>query len=217
MGAAASEAALGDRDLAAEQLLAGAKRGAGLGALFGAGSTTLGIGLDSAYRGTRRVAGGMVERALGAGDDASSAAGRAALSGDSVIERAATRQVQLLGGTADDAVAASRYLSRTRTAEGRALYELAERGGSAVDDAVGARLRSSVGRTRASSQADAWERTLDAGGGKLVQRQAVDALTGIKGLGTPAAREVRRLLKAEAQRVPSFGGYAAARDRKSVV
>ena len=212
MGAAASEAALGDRDLAAEQLLAGAKRGAGLGALFGAGSTTLGIGLDSAYRGTRRVAGGMVERALGAGDDASSAAGRAALSGDSVIERAATRQVQLLGGTADDAVAASRYLSRTRTAEGRALYELAERGGSAVDDAVGARLRSSVGRTRASSQADAWERTLDAGGGKLVQRQAVDALTGIKGLGTPAAREVRRLLKAEAQRVPSFGGYAAARD-----
>ena len=34
----------------------------------------------------------------------------------------------------------------------------------------------------------------------------------LKGLGTPAAREVRRLLKAEAQRVPSFGGYAAARD-----
>jgi hypothetical protein len=212
MGAAASEAALGDRDLAAEQLLAGAKRGAGLGALFGAGSTTLGIGLDSAYRGTRRVAGGMVERALGAGDDASSAAGRAALAGDSVIERAATRQVQMLGGTADDMTAASRYLSRTRTAEGRALYELAERGGSAVDDAVGARLRSSVGRTRASAQADAWEKTLDAGGGKLVQRQAVDALTGIKGLGTPAAREVRKILKAEAQRVPGFGGYAAARD-----
>lgn len=211
-GAAASEAALGDRDLAAEALLAGTKRGAGLGALFGAGTTTLGIGLEHAYRGSRRVAGGMVTRALGAGDDAGSAAGRASLMGDSVIGKAAERQVQLLGGSADDMAATSRYLSRTRTAEGRALLELAERGGSAVDDAVGQRLRASAGRSSARAQSEAWEAGLDAGGGRLVQRQSVEALKSLKGVGTPAAREVRRLLKAEAQRVPSYGGYAAARD-----
>jgi hypothetical protein len=221
MGAAASEAALGDRDLAAEQLLAGAKRGAGLGALFGAGTTTLGIGLDHAYRGTRRVAGSAVERALGAGDDAASAAGRASLMGDSVIERAAARQIQLLGGTADDVTAASRYLSRTRTPEGRALLELGERGGSAIDDAVGARLRSSVGRTSTRGHVDSWSKGLSGSGGKVVQKQAAEAHSALDaalkrwhgGNVSPGAAKVRSLLRAESSRVQSFDGVAEARDK----
>lgn len=211
-GQAASELALGDKDLAAEHLLAGARRNAGLGALFGAGATTLGIGLEHAYRGTRRVASGAVERALGAGDDASTAAGRASMTGGSVMERAAARQVELLGGSADDVAAMSRHLSRTRTAEGRTLMELAGKGGSAVDDAVGARLRSTVGRTSAKRHTDAWASSLDGAGGKVVQRQADDAVRALKGVSTPAAKEARRLLKVQAARVPKHGAYADARD-----
>lgn len=212
-GGAASEAALGDRDLAAEQLLSGVQRNAGLGALFGAGTTTLGIGLEHAYRGSRRVAKGAMERALGAGDDATTAAGRASLSGDSLIEAAAQRQVRMLGGGDDAAAAASRHLARTRTAEGRALSELAERGGTAVDDAVGQRLRTSVGRTSAARQVDEWAKGLDAAGGKVVQRQAAEGYRALAKLQTPGAKTVRKLLRAESSRVPGFEGYAAARDR----
>jgi hypothetical protein len=213
MGAAASEAALGDRDLAAEHLLSGLEAGAGLGSLFGAGSTTLGIGLDRAYRGSQRVGRGLVDRALGAGDDAGTAAGRASLTGESVIERAAQRQVRLLGGGDDAAAAASRHLARTRTTEGRALMELAERGGGAVDDAVGQRLRSSVGRTSSKGHVDAWAKGLDGSGGKVVQRQAAEGYRALAKVQTPGAKAVRRLLRAESSRVQGFEGYATARDR----
>lgn len=212
-GGAASEAALGDRDLAAEQLLSGVKRNAGLGALFGAGTTTLGIGLEHAYRGSKRVARGALERAMGAGDDATTAAGRASLSGDSVLEAAAQRQVRMLGGGDDAAAAASRHLARTRTAEGRALMELGERGGAAIDDAVGQRLRSSVGRTSARAQVDEWAKGLDGTGGKIVQKQAAEGYRALAKVRTPGAAKVRSLLRAESSRVQGFDGYANARDK----
>lgn len=209
MGGAASEAALGDRDLAAEHLLAGTKRGAGLGALFGAGTTTLGIGLEHAYSGSRKVAGGLVEKALGAGDDATTAAGRASFTGDSVLEKAAQRQVRLLGGGDVEAAAASRHLARTRTAEGRSLMELAEKGGRAVDDAVGQRLRS-VSRTSTKAYADEWSKGLKPGA-RQVQRQAAEAAQALKGTQLEGVKAVRKILRSVAKEEPSYEGYIAGR------
>lgn len=63
VGQAASEAALGDRDLAAEKLMAGGLGGLGTGALVGGGFGLAGAGLGAAAGATERLARPLVDRA----------------------------------------------------------------------------------------------------------------------------------------------------------
>jgi hypothetical protein len=215
VGQAASEAALGDRDLAAEQLLAGGVKNAGLGALFGAGSTTLGIGLEKAYTGGQRVSRDLLGKALGAGDDATTAAGRAALTGDNVITGLAERQVKMLGGGAEHVEAARRALDRTRTASGRKMATLAGGPAKAVDAAVGERLRKTLGGAGAGKAVKSWGGKLkasEAGKTMLAKRatQGAESLRGVQGKG---AAKVRQLLRAQGRGIKDLKSYTHGRGR----
>lgn len=161
-GQAASELALGDRDLAAEHLLAGARRSAGLGALFGAGATTLGIGLERAYTGSQRVSRGLLERAVGAGD---AAPGQAAP--DGLAQALLRKQVEFLRGTPDDLAAGERALGRTRTEAGRRLAELAEAKPNEVAQAVGQRMRAAAADATTDAAVKAWKSRLPKGNASM--------------------------------------------------
>lgn len=153
MGAAASEDALGDRDLSAERLIAGGAEGAIMGGLLGGGIGKAGDGLAAAARGGKRVGRAAMERVAGFGSDVADPAVRsAAQKGGNLVERAQHAQLGALGAGVDDHAALRHLNGLRKTKEGRKLMMQAEAG--RFDDAVADRLVGSVGRTDTTKALD---------------------------------------------------------------
>ena len=149
-GSAVSQAALGDHELTAEQLLAGASRGATMGALLGGGTAGLGMGLHHAYTGARSVGRGAVERVLGG-------AGKLDEGADGVLGALSAQQIRTLGGSEAHIAAGRRALEHTRTPQGRTLLQQAASGRGVLDE-IGGRVRRPLAASRVDDAIASFER-----------------------------------------------------------
>ena len=189
-GQVLSEDALGDRELSAERMLAGAGRGAALGGLIGGGVGAAGMGLASVARGGQRVSRAAVERLTGVADDISP--GLRAEGG--LVGRAQDLQLSVMGGSTSQFQARRHLSGLTRTPAGRTLFRDAQ--GGNIDALVGGRLRKSVGGT-----------SLDDAVGRFERGLAKEAKAGHKG--AMETRETLAKWTRTAETDPALAGLSA--------